>query len=278
MNKNKRPVIIIGMHRSGTGLLTKLLSESGVFLGKNIEQNGESVVFLKINQNILKMAKSSWSDPYKFDKNLIVSGEIISNYVGKKMSGFFSEDRYWGDTDIDNIFYWGWKDPRTTITLNIWKNIFPDSKVIHIYRNPVDVAASLMNREKKFTKNGKLKWHYSVLKNYFKFGVIARRDPDLLDIYRGIELWEFYVKRAFSFEDNIIHIKYEDLLEDPVDILSKILDFLSIEENRAHMELITNSIDKNRKYAFLSEKNLIDVYKRIKENEFIKVLGYNKIL
>ncbi|MCK5222563.1 MAG: sulfotransferase, partial [Candidatus Aminicenantes bacterium] len=188
-----------------------------------------------------------------------------------------SSKKFWPDSYNKNGL-WGWKDPRNTITLNIWREFFPDAKVIHIYRNPVDVAASMMNREKRFTKNGRLKWHYNVLKYYIKWGVVAKRDPALMDIFRGIKLWEFYVKRAFLFKDNIIHIKYEDLLGNPTDVLSGVFDFLSIEKDRIHIELITNSIDKKRKYAFLSEKDLIDVYKSIKENEFIKLLGYNNIL
>ena len=46
-------------------------------------------------------------------------------------------------SDIDTR--WGWKTLEI-LTLPIWKSIFPDSKIIHIYRNPVDVANSLKYR------------------------------------------------------------------------------------------------------------------------------------
>lgn len=77
-------------------------------------------------------------------------------------------------------------------------------------------------------------------------------------------MWEFYDKCAFIFGGNIIHIKYETLLENPAENFSGILDFFSIKEVRIHMKLIINGIDKKHKYAFLSEKNLIDVNKILK--------------
>ena len=43
------PVIIIGMHRSGTTMLAKFISELGIFLGssKNRGPNHESYFFMK---------------------------------------------------------------------------------------------------------------------------------------------------------------------------------------------------------------------------------------
>ena len=40
------PIIIIGMHRSGTTLLSKLLEKCGVFMGTKKEENNESIFFL----------------------------------------------------------------------------------------------------------------------------------------------------------------------------------------------------------------------------------------
>ena len=35
----KQPVVIIGMHRSGTTMLTKLLNEVGLFTGEQVDIN-----------------------------------------------------------------------------------------------------------------------------------------------------------------------------------------------------------------------------------------------
>ena len=47
--ENKEPIIITGMHRSGTSLLTNFLSDCGVFMGKSLDGNYESVFFQRIN-------------------------------------------------------------------------------------------------------------------------------------------------------------------------------------------------------------------------------------
>ncbi len=113
------PVIIIGMHRSGTGLLTKLLREAGIFFGANTEQNGEAVFFLKINQKILKMGGSNWGDPYEFDRNLELKRDKILDFVSGSVKNLFSEKKYWGNFNENKYHNWGWKDPRNTLTLKI---------------------------------------------------------------------------------------------------------------------------------------------------------------
>jgi hypothetical protein len=40
------PVIILGMHRSGTTMVTKLLEEVGLFVGDRLDENHEAVLFL----------------------------------------------------------------------------------------------------------------------------------------------------------------------------------------------------------------------------------------
>ena len=275
--KKNPPVIIFGMHRSGTTLITRLLGGLGVCFGKKAEQNGESVFFLKINQKILKLAGSKWSDPYDFDKNYYLRKPEIISFLSKKMSGFNSEIKYWPD-NLDGYKFWGWKDPRNTISLDIWTKQFPDAKLIHIYRNPIDVASSLMVRERRFDQSGKIRWNYNVLKNYLKLGVVAKRAPELIDLQKGIKLWEFYVKRAFNFKNNIYHIKYEDLLDDPKTIMSGLLDFMSLTSDKNVLEIISAGINKKRKYSFLADKELVEAYESMKDDEFLKIFGYNKIV
>src|SRR5262249_29425731 len=41
---------------------------------------------------------------------------------------------------------WGWKDPRSSLTLPFWRSVLPDLKVVTCVRNPLDVASSLHHR------------------------------------------------------------------------------------------------------------------------------------
>ena len=41
---------------------------------------------------------------------------------------------------------WGWKDPRSSLTLPFWQALLPDMSYVVCVRNPLDVAASLERR------------------------------------------------------------------------------------------------------------------------------------
>lgn len=41
---------------------------------------------------------------------------------------------------------WGWKDPRTSLTLDFWRRMFPDLKIVVCVRHPTEVALSLQRR------------------------------------------------------------------------------------------------------------------------------------
>jgi len=42
---------------------------------------------------------------------------------------------------------WGWKDPRTSLTLPFWRQVAPQARYVVCLRNPADVASSLLRRE-----------------------------------------------------------------------------------------------------------------------------------
>ena len=56
---SKEPIIITGMHRSGTSLLSEILIHSGIYMGSKLDSNNESVFFQRINKWILSCIGSS---------------------------------------------------------------------------------------------------------------------------------------------------------------------------------------------------------------------------
>lgn len=52
------PVIIIGMHRSGTSLVARLLDVLGLFLGKYKDENHEARLFISINDWFLRVVQA----------------------------------------------------------------------------------------------------------------------------------------------------------------------------------------------------------------------------
>lgn len=192
------------------------------------------------------------------------------------MEGFDRNKNYWAE-NLNHHNLWGWKDPRNTITLDLWREVYPEAKIIHVFRNPVDVAASLMTREKRFDQNGKIRWQYAVIKYYIKWGVIARRAPELINLRNGIRLWEFYIKKALGFEENILHVKYEQMLVEPRTIITQIAEFLSLDMEEINVDAMSEKINPDRKYAFLDNPSLVEIYNSIKNDEFVKKLGYDNL-
>ena len=94
---NKSPVIISGMHRSGTGLLSEILESHKVFLGKYKQENNESLFFLNLNRWLMSLIDTSWDNPadltkmgkMQFNKiidklNHKINSRLIYLYFGKK--------------------------------------------------------------------------------------------------------------------------------------------------------------------------------------------------
>ena len=152
----KAPVIIIGMHRSGTTLLTKMLESCGIFWGGKKDEYNESIVFQSTNEKLFAMAKATWDNPEPIDSLFSdprLEEEATSLIRTTLDDGFFN--KYFIDQRpfrfqtlvTEEHAMWGWKDPRNIFTLPVWIDFFPDARIVHIVRNGLDVSASLWLRE-----------------------------------------------------------------------------------------------------------------------------------
>ena len=154
--KLTKPIIITGMHRSGTTLLVKLLEKNGVFLGSIQDINKESIFFQRINRWLVSFNDSYWDNPMTFKDLNNDDTDLLVLKLRKTLNNRFSNSMFFGYKNIlsnknfnnyPNL--WGWKDPINTFTIDIWKKIFPDLSIININRAPLDVSCSLLNRQKK---------------------------------------------------------------------------------------------------------------------------------
>ena len=71
MKKCNQPIIIIGMHRSGTSMITRFIEDSGVFIGKKNKMgpNSEAFFFQKINEWLLYQKGASWDSTNNLNFN-----------------------------------------------------------------------------------------------------------------------------------------------------------------------------------------------------------------
>ena len=135
--------IVLGMHRSATSLCAKGLYESGVHMGEvllrecesNIYGHFENTVFVGLNQAILKEAGGSWDNPPP-EQGIIEAGEKLKDRIKDtiKQQGEGKE-------------LWGWKDPRTTLTIRCYFNYLINPHIFACFRSPIEVAKSLTARD-----------------------------------------------------------------------------------------------------------------------------------
>ncbi|MBZ0296956.1 MAG: glycoside hydrolase family 99-like domain-containing protein, partial [Anaerolineae bacterium] len=138
------PIIIIGMHRSGTSMITRLLHTCGVYLGlledltllqsdDNPEGYWEHAAIMHLNEEILEHFGGSWDHPPNLQPGW--SEDPTLKLIGHRFDGITAE--------FNKHIYWGWKDPRNSLTLEFWLKHIPDLKILLCLRNPLEVADSL---------------------------------------------------------------------------------------------------------------------------------------
>ena len=262
MELDKAPIIVIGMHRSGTTLLSQLLENNKIDFGINKEKNNESHFFLKLNEFLLSYFNSHWYDVKNLKKH--INKKYILKFLKNELNYRNLCKHHFTRKEAIN---WGWKDPRTTIFIEYYSKIFNKAKIIHIVRNPYDVALSLQNRQLKIKKQFFLKRLIRKLYNKFSFGYSVHDSDKLLDLTHNFKLWNNYVVSGRSVK-NRIDIRYEDLLHSPEKISIKISEFIGQKINLDSSKIKSKNSSKN-----LQKYKSIDINKYISE-ELLREYNY----
>ena len=138
--------IVLGMHRSATSLVAKALSQE-ICLGTNFLPPASSNPkgffedrdFVNLNNRILRKAGGSWKMPPSEEKIL-----KLAPIFGPMIKAML-EDKF------KNELFYGWKDPRTTLTIKLYLPYLENPHFISCFRNPDEVARSLAARDSSFT-------------------------------------------------------------------------------------------------------------------------------
>jgi hypothetical protein len=204
VNRPGNIVCVIGMMRSGTSLVARIVNLLGVSLGppgtllkpNNANPAGfwEHRHIIKLNDELLRRFGASWFNPtelppgWEADATLDDLRERAQTLI---------------DTGLSAGADWGWKDPRTSLTLPFWQALIPSLHCIICIRNPVDAAQSL----------AKLPWALRRLREPFE---------------EGLDLWLAYTRRSLQYtaRRSRLLVFYQDLLAQPQHEIQRIAGFL----------------------------------------------------
>jgi len=137
------PVCVLGMGRSGTSLTARVLNLLGVDLGP------ETGLIPASPQN----RKGYWERRAIFELNDAVLSAMGGNYAnppplrpGWHRSSILKPLKQRARILVAECFgaspLWGFKDPRTSLTLPFWRDVIPRMRYVICVRDPAEVAAS----------------------------------------------------------------------------------------------------------------------------------------
>lgn len=197
---SRQTIFVLGMGRSGTSTVAAVLRKLGVDWGPdqfmmpphptNPFGHWEFTPLHQINVRLLQRFNSDWHSP-----PVLADGWERSVQLDDLKADARNRIAWFFRTNL-----WGFKDPRCCITLPFWKCVIDNQIdcVIPI-RNPLEVAASLLHRDKT-------------------------------PISRGLWLWNRYVKYAWRTSRGLRRhlLEYEALLDNPEIEVKKIQTFIGL--------------------------------------------------
>ena len=126
--------IVLGMHKSGTTLISRILHASGITMGcfdEAIDYDAgnqyERKETLELNLEMLGKGYEDFSLDVIEPKNKVGDASIK-----EKIAALIRQ--------IGNEYeMWGFKDPRTCLTYEVWAGLLPEHKLIIVYRSPREI-------------------------------------------------------------------------------------------------------------------------------------------
>lgn len=153
--------LVLGMHRSGTSAVTQLLSLAGAQLPKNVmpgdEHNAQGYFepwrIATFNDERLRAAGSAWDDAFAYPSPETPPAEAAEWL--RRGGALFSEE-------FASRRYPLMKDPRVTVLLPFWRQVFDaaglGARCVIPVRHPLAVAGSLARRDGFAPQKSVLLW------------------------------------------------------------------------------------------------------------------------
>lgn len=235
------PILVLGAHRSGTSVLNRALAELGVFTGHSRDPNDEAWFFLRLNEWLLAQCGGRWDHPEPI-RDLLADAtlrRLAVEYLelsldSPRCRNFLGLRGWLHHRSVRRLeIPWGFKDPRTTFTLPLWLDVFPNAKVVHIERHGVDVAASLRSRSRKnLERSKKLFSRNRPLLRWMDKRAGFTDSTRCMSLAGAYAVWETYLREARThvarLGEQACTLSYEDLVADPRTQLERVAEFCGL--------------------------------------------------
>ena len=216
------PVIVLGMHHSGTSILAEVLHRHGVFMHANMRHFESRFFTSTVNNRAVMGGGGNWAaNPIMPVDAVLAKLDDVRKLIEKKAY------RRYADAGYDGRSRWGFKDPRTCVVLPLYLKLYPNARLLHIVRDEEDVASSLARSNKK--------------------GVGVKPDPAF-----WAELWRQHVGRAREYGRRHPHyyeFRYEDFCQRPVEVARPIFAYLELPFSAAAERFVRQNVHADKQTA-----------------------------
>jgi hypothetical protein len=193
------PILVLGMHRSGTSLVTEVIAMLGSHAGDssdllhadmfNPTGYWEHLEVLKLDIEILNALSSRGvRSPIK---------AAVDTLPPEQRADFVRRARVIADSfrDHDSFVL---KDPRMSVLLPIWREAVPDAIAVIVWRDPLAVARSMSKRDRR-------------------------------PLLRSLALWEHHNRVLLRESEGMprILVSYDQLVAEPERVLAALHDSLN---------------------------------------------------
>jgi Sulfotransferase family len=205
------PIFIISLPRSGSTLTQKILTSH-----PGIASTAEPWVMLPFIYALKNQNDGIYTE---YQHGLASTG--IKDFIQELpagMSDYYAAvremaTRLYAAATRGKASYFLDKTPRYQLIIDELMEIFPDAKFIFLWRNPLAIAASLLN-----SIGTKGRW------DLYRYKI---------DLYKGIEM---LIEAATSYSDRIIQIHYEDMVSNPSMVWRDVFSYLGLDYEPSILE------------------------------------------
>ena len=146
----RKALVVMGMHRSGTSALARMLSLMGATLPRrvmpanagNASGYWEPEAIVRLNDRILDAYGLRWNDAFA-EARLPGAGELVERF-GEEAARLLADE--YGDSALIVL-----KDPRITVLQEFWRAVLHGAGIamlpVVVSRPPAEVVASLLRRD-----------------------------------------------------------------------------------------------------------------------------------
>lgn len=223
-----RPIIILGVDRSGTSMVAQLAHEWGAFGGDLAElQEGDRANPRGYWENgamsrfVERLVNAAGPDFWRSDYDEALHGLAADPRFREEAAGLVAGMAAGGRA-------WFWKEPWLSLLLPFWQEIWGDAAYIITVRNPYDSALSWQARMPRDVKE--------------RFSLLA------LSLLR----WQHFMLSILRHTDGSsrLFVPYEGLVQDPAGQSARICAFLDAETGRddggsGRVEAMAQAVDRS---------------------------------